>query len=169
MYAVTFLIIISAGEFIQMTQSLTGSIIIATARHKLVAWLAVIEAAISVALVVTVAEPYGLIGVCFALAVPQVLFSGLGTMIYGCKITGVSVRRYAAAAILPAAVAAAPAIVVLVAHHCLENACWLADVSLLFRRLHRLVRDCLCGDSEASPSVAAAFTDLRAAIFGAPS
>ena len=113
--ASVLLLILSMGEFVQMAQSLTGSIILATARHKTVALLAVVETAISVVLVAIVVKPYGLIGVCLALAVPQVLFSGIGTMIYGCKVTGVSVAEYLTKAMLPAVVAGAGPILILAA------------------------------------------------------
>ena len=46
-YAAALLIILTLGEYVQMTQSLTGSIILATARHKMLAWLAVVETVIT--------------------------------------------------------------------------------------------------------------------------
>ena len=42
-YVAVLLAILSIGELVQMTQSLTGSIVLATARHKTLAWMAVIE------------------------------------------------------------------------------------------------------------------------------
>jgi O-antigen/teichoic acid export membrane protein len=167
-YAITLLIIISAGEFIQMTQSLTGSIILATARHKYIALLAVIEAAISVTLVATVAKPYGLIGVCFALAVPQVLFSGFGTMVYGCKVTGVSIGRYLAAAMLPAALAAAPAVAILAL-----ITTWRTPVGwpmfVLFSAVYSLAYVIACMVILKPAIGGSAFADLKTAIFGASS
>ena len=105
-YAAALLIILTLGEYVQMTQSLTGSIILATARHKMLAWLAVVETVITLGLVVLVARPFGLIGVCFALAVPQVVFSGIGTVILGCRVTGVGFAKYLQEAVLPAFIAA---------------------------------------------------------------
>jgi hypothetical protein len=54
--------------------------------------------------------------VCLALALPQVVFSGFGTLLYGCKVTGVSITRYMTEAMLPAAASAAvPAILLAIA------------------------------------------------------
>jgi O-antigen/teichoic acid export membrane protein len=105
-YAAVLLIILSLGEFGQMTQSLTGSIIMATARHRTLAWMAFVEAVVSVTLIAMVARPFGLVGVCLALAVPQLLFSGVGTFLYGCTVTGVGVVRYFTEAFVPAFAAA---------------------------------------------------------------
>jgi O-antigen/teichoic acid export membrane protein len=168
MYAFALLVIISAGEFVQMTQSVTGSIILATARHKLIACLAVIEAVISVALVATVAQPYGLIGICFALAVPQVMFSGLGTLIYGCKVTGVGGARYLTSAILPAAAAASVPVTILV----LITA-WRTPLGwpmfLLYTAGYTFIYLLACLVILKPAIGGGSFTDLKAAMFGAPS
>lgn len=104
-YVSTLLIILTAGTFVQMTQSVTGTIVLAAARHRAIAWLSIIETACSVALIVMVSRQYGLIGVCFALAIPQIIFTGIGTLIYGCRYTGVSTSHYLVKAIVPAVAA----------------------------------------------------------------
>ena len=87
-YVAVLLVILSIGELVQMTQSLTGSIVLATARHKTLAWMAVIETVLSIAAIVAFSAPYGLVGVCLALAIPQFFLSGVATFLYGCRITG---------------------------------------------------------------------------------
>ncbi|MEQ1757828.1 MAG: oligosaccharide flippase family protein [Vicinamibacterales bacterium] len=104
-YASLFLVIIVLGELLPMTQSLTGSIILATARHGPLARLAVIESLISIVAIALVARPFGLVGVCIALAIPQAMFSGIATLYYGCKVADVSVTRYLADAMSPAIMA----------------------------------------------------------------
>jgi O-antigen/teichoic acid export membrane protein len=106
-YVSALLIILCGGEFLQMTQSATGSIILAKAKHKTLAWLAVAEAIVSIAALSLTATRFGLEGVCLALAVPQALFSGLAMILYGCRIAEVSLARYCREALLPSLVAGA--------------------------------------------------------------
>ncbi len=107
MYVAVLLSILSLGELVQMTQSLTGSIILATARHKALAWMAIVEAVVSIAAIAVFSKPYGLVGICLALAIPQFLLSGVGTLLYGCKVTGVPLGTFSGKALWPAAASAA--------------------------------------------------------------
>jgi len=100
--AAVLLIILMIGEFLHMTQSVAGSIILATARHRNLAWLWIVDTVLSVTLVALVAKRFGLIGVTTAYAVPQVLFAGVGILVVGCRVTEVGIGRYLGAAILPA-------------------------------------------------------------------
>ena len=114
-YVAVLLAILSIGELVQMTQSLTGSIVLATARHKTLAWMAVIETVVSIVAIVAFSAPYGLVGVCLALAIPQFFLSGVATFLYGCRITGVSVGRFTTKAFSPALASAAIPVACLIA------------------------------------------------------
>jgi O-antigen/teichoic acid export membrane protein len=114
-YVSALLIILCAGEFLQMSQSATGSVILAKAKHKTLAWLAVAEAIVSIAALSLTAARFGLVGVCFALAIPQALFSGLAMMVYGCRIAEVSLARYFRDALLPSVLAGAGPVAILAA------------------------------------------------------
>jgi len=164
MSASILLLVLSLGEFVQMTQSLTGSIILATARHKVVALVAVLETAISVILVAIVVQPYGLFGVCLALAVPQVLFSGIGTMIYGCKVTKVSVTEYLKKAVLPAVTAGAVPVALLgiITRWSMPSG-W--GPFLLYSAVYSLVYFAACVIVLRPPLGVAALTDLKTALF----
>src|SRR5688500_9754944 len=167
-YSFTLLIIIAAGEFVQMTQSVTGSIILATARHKLSALLAIIDAAISVGLVATVAKPYGLIGVCVALAAPQLIFSGLGLLVYGCKVTDVNIARYFIKAIWPAAAAAVPPVLILAFITMWRTPLgWPMFISYCAIYTVAYALSCVVILKPALRS--SAFADLKSALFPAPS
>lgn len=104
-YAGMLLIVFAFGEFLQMTQSVTGSIILATAQHRFLALVSVLETAVTVALIVYASKTVGLLGVAAAIAVPQVLFTGVSMLVYGCRITGVNASQYAKEALLPPALA----------------------------------------------------------------
>ena len=114
-YVAVLLAILSIGELVQMTQSLTGSIVLATARHKTLAWMAVIETVVSIVAIIAFSAPYGLVGVCLALAIPQFFLSGVATFLYGCRITGVSLGRFTTKAFSPALASAAIPVACLIA------------------------------------------------------
>ena len=98
------LAILTLGEFGHMTQSVGASIILATARHKTLAWLAVAEMVISIVMVFPMAKTFGLMGACLAFALPQAAFSGFGTLVLGCRVTGVGIAMYTRRGLAPAAV-----------------------------------------------------------------
>jgi O-antigen/teichoic acid export membrane protein len=106
-YVTSMLIILSVGEFVQMTQSVTGSIILATAQHRMLAIYAVIESIVTIMFLTTAARRFGLVGVSIAVAIPQFVFSGMATLIYGCRVTHVGTARYFREAFAPALMAAA--------------------------------------------------------------
>jgi O-antigen/teichoic acid export membrane protein len=96
----TLLDILVIGEIIPMSQWVTYSMILGMARHKLSAWVAVVEVIIMVVLMVLLVKPMGLVGVCLAVAVAGFLCRGIFQVIYGCHLMRVSVWRYSLEALL---------------------------------------------------------------------
>lgn len=141
-YVATLLIVLTIGEFLQMTQSVTTSIVLATGRHKPLAWLTLGETIISVMLMIPAAR-LGLVAICLSQAVPQLLFSGIGTLVWGCHITGTRPQTYIRRAILPALLAAAAPAALL-----LSLITWRAPLSwpvlLAYSTLYTLVFGACC-------------------------
>ena len=96
----TLLDILVLGEIIPMSQWVTYSMILGMAKHKLSAWVAVVEVFIMVVLMIVLVKPLGLVGVCLAVAVAGLLCRGVFQVVYGCHLMRVSVWTYFIEAIL---------------------------------------------------------------------
>ena len=94
------LTILTIGEWLPMSQWLTGSIILAMAKHKLSAIANLIEGVLAVTGMLIVMRQYGLVGVCVAFAVAALLCRGIFQLVYGCSLISVPVRHYVFVAIL---------------------------------------------------------------------
>jgi O-antigen/teichoic acid export membrane protein len=99
--AAALLVILTAGECLPLSQSITGCILMGMGRPKLVTWLFVVELAIGLPLAAALAGPWGLTGVCFALAMSGTIFRGVALLVYGCRVVGVPLSRYFARSLLP--------------------------------------------------------------------
>lgn len=99
--AAPLLAILAAGELLPSSQYITNGMIFAAARHRSLAWLGFVELIAAGTLAVVLSRPFGLPGVCVALAVPASLCRGVAQMLIGCRLAGVSVVRYLATALLP--------------------------------------------------------------------
>lgn len=105
------LVILALGELLPMTQQCTYGLILGASRHRTLAMLCLMENAAAIAMALLLVGPYGLVGVCVGLAVPATICRGVGQLVYACQLFGVSLWRYLAWALLPAAaVAALPAL-----------------------------------------------------------
>src|SRR5439155_22214473 len=113
------LAILAVGEFLPNTQVVTGSVLLASARARVLAAFAIMETIAVCLLTVILIPALGLIGAGLAIAVPAFLFRGVGPLIQACLVVGVPVRRYLTHAIAPAvACALAPsALVALLAYN----------------------------------------------------
>ena len=106
--ATPVLLVLAAGELLPSTQYLTFGLLQASARHRLVSVVSVLEA-VSVGLLTALLLPaLGLLGAGLAVAVPAVFARGLAPMVQGCRLTGVSVRQYLAEAIAPPVLCGVP-------------------------------------------------------------
>jgi O-antigen/teichoic acid export membrane protein len=88
--------ILAIGHLLVLSQRGTVSIVMALDRHGLLAIGMVMASVIGVLLAWFLLGPMemGLAGAAIALVFPLTLFSGLGTMLVGCSVTGISVREY---------------------------------------------------------------------------
>lgn len=98
-HAAVYLWVLATGEALAMSQSITANMMLSKARHQPLAWFAIIETTLSILLALALVVPFGAIGICAGLALPQVAFGGAATISHGCGVIGVSVREYLKATI----------------------------------------------------------------------
>jgi O-antigen/teichoic acid export membrane protein len=110
------LIIVTLGELLPMSQATTTSIILATARHRVLACLYLIEVVLMGSLgVAFVWLSDGLVGICIAQAFAATLCRGVMQMVYGCRQGRIPITQYVLQAFAPAAAAAGVPFLVLTA------------------------------------------------------
>ncbi len=109
--AAALLTILLLGESLPCTQYVTNGIILATARHRSLAAFALLETITTCVLMACLLPILGLIGAGVSLSVPAFIFRGIAPLIHGCRITGLSVRRYLIWAIAPSLLCAIPPLV----------------------------------------------------------
>jgi len=111
--AITLLAILAIGEWLPYSQYVTQSIILATAKHRALAVFATLETIALCVLMWLLLPVLGLTGVGLAIAIPAFLARGVVPMVQGCRILGVSVRKYVVRTIVPPVLSALfPAIAV---------------------------------------------------------
>jgi O-antigen/teichoic acid export membrane protein len=122
--AALVLLILALGEVWPQSQWVTFSTVLGMSRHRLWACLGVVEV-VSVVTLAALLEPYGLVGVAVAVAVPGTICRGLVPMLSACRLLGVPLRQYATQGLLPALLAAtAPVAGLALATACLVPATW---------------------------------------------
>ena len=105
------LVILGLGELLAMSQWITYSMILGMGRHKLTACFNMLEGVLILGSALALAEPYGLIGMALAVAVPGAVCRGLAPLLYGCRLVQVPVGAYLLRAFAPPLlVAAGPAL-----------------------------------------------------------
>lgn len=116
----TLATILALGEAIPMSQWITYSVLLGKDRHRVVACASLIEMVSVIGLGLALAVPYGLPGVCFAVAVSGFVIRGLLPMVYGCRLLEISIWRYVMETLMPplfAAIAPAAGLAALVWWH----------------------------------------------------
>jgi O-antigen/teichoic acid export membrane protein len=106
-YAWQLLVILALGEVLPMSQWLSYSLVLGMGRHKVLAWLSIAETVVVLGLALALVRPFGLLGVCAAVAVPGAFFRGVCQMVYACRLLKVPLRTYLASAFVPAILTAA--------------------------------------------------------------
>jgi hypothetical protein len=105
------LAVLALGEVLPMSQWINYGIILGKSRHKVMAWISILELIATVSLAWVLSGPYGLVGVCVAVAVPGALCRGVCQAVYCCRLVDVSLREYLVRALVPPLLsAAAPAL-----------------------------------------------------------
>jgi O-antigen/teichoic acid export membrane protein len=113
--ASTLLLILAIAEIIPMSQWATHSMILGMGRHRVLALASIVENLAAISLALAWVGPYGLVGVCLALAIPGVLCRGVVQVVFGCRLARVSPGQYGIQVLLPAVAAAALPTVLLAA------------------------------------------------------
>lgn len=105
--ASSILSILALGEALPMSQWVTHGLILGMGRHRPLALANLAECVVAVALAVVLAGPLGLIGICYAFALPAVACRGIFQLGYGCRLLELPIKHYLARVIVPAVAAAA--------------------------------------------------------------
>ncbi len=100
-YSAGLLTILALGEVLPMSQWVTYSILLGMGRHRVPAIVAVLENVVVIGAALALAHPYGLAGVCLAVAVPGALCRGLIQLLYACHVLHVSPGTYLRRTLLP--------------------------------------------------------------------
>jgi O-antigen/teichoic acid export membrane protein len=111
--AVPLLMVMIVGELLPSTQYATRSMILAAARHRVLAWLGVVEVVCVVVLTVALARPLGVLGVSIGLVLPGVFLRGVAVVVVGCRLTGLPLRRYTVSVVGPVIACSVPPALVL--------------------------------------------------------
>ena len=115
LHAATLLMILAPAEALELTQTVTSSILLGMARIKEMAILELIAGALVLALSVLVAGKFGLVGVCVVVASVKALTRGVLRMWFGCRVLQMPVRQYLAEGLWPPLLASLPSALVLAA------------------------------------------------------
>jgi O-antigen/teichoic acid export membrane protein len=99
--AYLLLLVLLGGEVLPISQWLTYSVIVGSNRHRVLGYLALVEAALTAILALALLPHYGLLGVACAVAFSSLLTRGLLQWLWGCWIMRVSLRAYAKYVFVP--------------------------------------------------------------------
>jgi O-antigen/teichoic acid export membrane protein len=120
------LIILAFGEVLPMAQWVTYSILLGMGRHKMPALVSILENVVVIGLALALAGPYGLAGICFAVAVPGALCRGVFQLVYGCHVLQVPWTSYVRRTLLPPLAAVAlPAVGLATLVHFSQPTSWI--------------------------------------------
>jgi O-antigen/teichoic acid export membrane protein len=105
------LVILALGELLPMSQWINYGVILGKGRHKVMAWISIFELIATISLAWVLSGPYGLVGICAAVAGTGALCRGICQAVYCCWLVGVSLTEYLTRAfVLPMVSAAAPGV-----------------------------------------------------------
>lgn len=109
------LVILALGELLPMSQSITGNILLAVARHKALSWITLLEAAICGVMTMALINFRGLTGPSLAVAIAAGLCRGLLFALYGCRTMQCLLRDYLRQSFVVPLVYSSPAVALLAA------------------------------------------------------
>ena len=101
------LILLSSTKLFSMAQGLLGNVVLAQAKHKALAYIAIFHTFVLAHIALRLVGR-GVVGVCIASAAASLLTQAIPTMIYGCRLVGLRLQTYLARSIAPSLLAAAP-------------------------------------------------------------
>ena len=88
------LVILITGEAIPIAQLVTASVLQGMGKQKALAICGIFEISGIVLLNYVSAGPFGLVGVCYAFAIPALCTRGIAQMIIGCRAVGLPLKQY---------------------------------------------------------------------------
>ena len=97
--------VLAAAGLIVVSQAASSNVLIAVGRHRVVAWIWLLESAANLALSLTLVRTMGLVGVAVGTLVPLVVGHVAVMLTAACRAVGVSVGRCVYETMRPAAVA----------------------------------------------------------------
>jgi O-antigen/teichoic acid export membrane protein len=95
------LVILLLGEVFPMGQGVTYSVLTAMGRHRQLAQLALCEGMTSLCLAAAAIRPFGMLGVCIAIAISSFVFRGLCPWLLACRLFNVRPSSYLREAVVP--------------------------------------------------------------------
>lgn len=104
------LYVLALAGIVMVAQGPTGTILLGTGRHRLVAWASILEIALNVALSVALVRRFGLTGVAIGTAIPYAVLNLLVLIPIACRAVSVPLREFTRFAVAPTLVALVPAI-----------------------------------------------------------
>lgn len=102
------LIILTVGTLFTNWESISGSVLFGTSRHKIIAWLRAAEATLKICLCIYFINKWGIIGMAMGAALSHVLFMGVILPILVCRDLDMSIRSYMCESIIPTIVSSIP-------------------------------------------------------------
>jgi O-antigen/teichoic acid export membrane protein len=133
--AYPLLLILLAGELLPMSQWVTYSQIVGAQRQRFLAYSSAVEGLAGVAAAALLLPHFGLAAACVGISIVATVMRGFLLWWLGCRLLGVSLRRYAGRVFVPVtAVALLPIIGAYVLGHWLEPNNWrdLAAVAIVY-------------------------------------
>jgi O-antigen/teichoic acid export membrane protein len=118
--AAILLAILISGQFLPLSLAATNSILLGMARHRILAWLGLLEIVCVLVLAILVVNPFGLVGVCVVQALASTVCRGIVPLVYACRLLQLPIVKFIIRAYSPAlgsAIAPAVALAALVAWH----------------------------------------------------
>ena len=103
------LYVLALASIVMVAQGPAGTILLATGRHRLVAGASVLEILLNVVFSIALVSRYGLTGVAIGTFLPYAILNLAVLMPVAARAVNVPLRHFAAAVLIPALVATAPA------------------------------------------------------------
>jgi len=88
------LYVLALAGIVMVAQGPTGTILLGTGRHRLVAWTSILEIGLNAAVSIALVGRYGLVGVALGTAIPYVLLNVLVLMPLACRAVGVRLGEF---------------------------------------------------------------------------
>jgi O-antigen/teichoic acid export membrane protein len=100
--ASVLLAILMCGQFFPFSVAASNGVLLGMARHRILAWLGLLEILLILALGVPAAGQFGLIGICVVQAAAAAVCEGVVPLVYACRLLRLAPMSFLAAAYSPA-------------------------------------------------------------------